>query len=398
MGFQTRWTAKLAFPSGFRISWYWSTRAFRFSSVFNAEFSSGSTTYGCFLTIRPLTWRQHSNISSKPSFVFSSALAKILSSRSRASDSRVMDLVRLVNSFSTARNSEGAPDLPEVKAQPSFQASCDSNMMSPTEGSGAIVDDCGGKEKSKTSKMFFLCFIFLSQTMWLRRTELWSATLGRFWRDQWFQLAWNTGLCSKLGTDQVDGLICFAWRSVKPNGDRGGEQVAAGSDAVGGGGTPANQRMCGLSAGGWHGCHVSASSWKGRMAMEEGRRGRGWSDGERSIRRRRGGGMKDWWPTGRDSVHWLDNACPAWLITASKSMGGGSEVEDSTSSTRPRREAQRADLDEAIAIRLAMLDQEKGQQKHRGRNVCFSAHQILTQLGRAWIHQSHRRCSKHPPP
>lgn len=52
-------------------------------------------------------------------------------------------------------------------------------------------------------------------------------------------------------------------------------------------------------------------------------------------------------------------------------MGGAAEVEDSTSSARPGREAQRADLDEAIATRLATPDTEKGQQKHRGQNACF---------------------------
>lgn len=65
-----------------------------------------------------------------------------------------MDLVKLVNSFSTARNSEGAPDLPEVKAQPNFQANCESNMMSPTDGRGAIVDDCECKGRSELAKGF----------------------------------------------------------------------------------------------------------------------------------------------------------------------------------------------------------------------------------------------------
>lgn len=78
-----------------------------------------------------------------------------------------MDLVRLVNSFSTARNSEGAPDLPEVKAQPSFQASWESNMISPTDGSGAIVDGCEGKEKPAICERWFLflTFSFFSSTV-----------------------------------------------------------------------------------------------------------------------------------------------------------------------------------------------------------------------------------------
>ena len=121
-----------------------------------------------------------------------------------------MDLVRLVNSFSTARNSEGAPDLPEVKAQPSFQASCDSNMMSPTEGSGAIVDDCGGKEKSKTCKRCFCILLFFlefggynEQSFNQQRTVDSDAIRDSSWLE-------TRGLCSKLGTDQVDRLICFA--------------------------------------------------------------------------------------------------------------------------------------------------------------------------------------------
>ncbi len=64
-----------------------------------------------------------------------------------------MALVRLVNSLSTPRNSAGAPDRPEVNAQPSFQASCESAIISPTDGNGPIFFDGGDAPQPEGSRI-----------------------------------------------------------------------------------------------------------------------------------------------------------------------------------------------------------------------------------------------------
>ena len=48
-----------------------------------------------------------------------------------------------MSSSSTSLNSEGAPDLPEVKAHPIFQASELSSIISPTESGDAMTRGSG---------------------------------------------------------------------------------------------------------------------------------------------------------------------------------------------------------------------------------------------------------------
>ena len=51
-----------------------------------------------------------------------------------------MELFKLSNSFSTSRNSAGAPALPDVNAVPIFHAKDDKSMISPIEGMPAMLD------------------------------------------------------------------------------------------------------------------------------------------------------------------------------------------------------------------------------------------------------------------
>lgn len=86
-----------------------------------------------------LTSRQQFMILAKPSCVLSSARERMLSSVSRVSASSVTEAFKLSSSFSTSRNSAGAPALPDVKHRPIFQASEDSIMISPIDGAKAMM-------------------------------------------------------------------------------------------------------------------------------------------------------------------------------------------------------------------------------------------------------------------
>ena len=85
------------------------------------------------------TSQQLDSIVLKPSLVRSSARDRMLPSSPRVSARLRRATWRPLSSFSTSRNSEGAPACPEVKAHPIFQASELSNMASPTDSGEPIL-------------------------------------------------------------------------------------------------------------------------------------------------------------------------------------------------------------------------------------------------------------------